>query len=108
MTDKYRREDDMNDDLGVYRGEDWASLTVVNSKGTGEQLIKVIGKTKPELLLLERLNKATGKLSKREKEVLELVCYKGYSIRKAAKRLKIAQQTAQEYWNNVRKKMKND
>ena len=100
--DKYIRNDDVNDDNGVYRGEKYPGLSLIHSKGTGEQPLHVIGSEAKS----KELKKKEKVLSAQEKRLVRYVVEKGYSLRHAAKLMKIAQQTAHEYWKNIKEKMK--
>lgn len=108
--DKYRRDDDMNDDLGAYNDqEDISGLSIVDQSGRGSphQQTKVYGKTPEERELMKRVRKAAQKLSDKEALVMGLVVHKGLSISQAARRLGISQPRAQKCWDNIRRKLSN-
>lgn len=97
--DKYIRNDDANDDLEVYRGEEYPNMSISSHK---HQNLNVRG---PKEEIEEKYGVRLGTLSDQEKKVLKLIM-SGKSIRAAAKSMGIRQQTAQEYWNNIKEKMK--
>lgn len=103
---KYIRNDDMNDDNEVYRGEHYEGMTIFKGKGSGEQPLKVFGKNFEDKVLTNKVKSAILKLSPKERTLLKLICEEGYSIRAASKRMGIAQQTAQGYWINIKEKLK--
>lgn len=97
---KYIRNDDANDDNEVYRGETYPGMSKSVHK---HQEIFVHQKQREEIEI--KYGTKYSLLSAQEKHLLELVM-KGKSIRAAAKTMGIAQQTAQEYWDNIKEKMK--
>lgn len=100
--DKYRRNDDPNDDLEVYIQED---MHVIQSK-TPNQNIREVGRNADSSIdCISNYNQAMLKLSKREKELWTRI-QKGQSIRQAARLMGIRQQVAQTYWNRIKEKIR--
>lgn len=97
--DKTMRDDDTNDDLGVYRQETYQNLTFSKQQ---HQTTHTKGGKKEEGEV--RYGKALEKLSQQEKDLLQHIL-KGQSIRHAAKLMGIKQQTAQTYWVRIKEKM---
>lgn len=101
--DKYRRDDDMNDDLGAYtHEEDYSNLSIVKSDRSN---LRVFGRRKVEGEFLDRLNKAKARLSAKERELMELIMNEGITISEASKRLGITQQVASKYWQRIKAKL---
>lgn len=109
--DKYRRNDDTNDDLGVYNQDEpiYEHLTVVDNKGRASphQRLRVFGRTEEETELLARVEKHKQGLSLRERELLSFVITKGFSLSAAARRMGISQPMASKYWKQIKEKMNN-
>jgi len=100
--DKYRRNDDMNDELGVYNQENYEGLTKLDNQGSPQQKLNVIGsRAKSNAVIVK-----TALLSPKEKQLLKYIVEKGYSIRHSAKLMKISQQMASKYWKQIKEKMK--
>lgn len=98
--DKYVRNDDMNDDSEGGRGETYPGLT--HSRFKHQELTTIGIREEQEIKYGQKLST----LSPQEKLLFNLLTEKCLSIHKAAKRMRIARQTAQEYWNNIKDKMK--
>ena len=99
--DKYRRDDDPNDDLGDCDGEQYEGCTIFERKSPHQQL-GVLGRE--DSPLLNRIKWGKLKLSKQELRVLEYVCEKGYSISKTARVMKVNRKRVQNCWNITRRK----
>ncbi len=106
MLDKYRREDDVNDDLEVYnQNESFDGLTIHSGHGVNQPL-RVKGTTAVNNEFEDRLDASKLKLSVRETELFELIMTgQVKSVRKAAKIMKISQQMASKYWSRIRAKL---
>jgi len=103
--DKYRRNDDTNDDSGSYRGETPDDLSIISGESTPHQQTKVHGPySTADKEWKTRYTSAMRKLSPKQKALAKLVM-SGYSINSAAERMNIRQQTAQEYWDIIREKL---
>ena len=103
--DKYRRNDDTNDDLGSGRGETVDDLSIISGESTPHQQTKVHGPHSPaDKEFNKRFGNYMRKLSPKQKALAKLVM-SGYSIRGAAERMSISHQTAQEYWDIIREKL---
>lgn len=96
---KYIRKDDRNDDNEAYRGETFPNLTYSRFK---HQQLKQKGK-RDEMDIKQ--DKLINSLSDRQKQLYKLVVEDCLSVNEAAQRMKIKQQTAQEYWSIIKLKM---
>lgn len=100
--DKYRRNDDINDDLEVYNHKD-VDLPPISSRSHKNTYIQ--GESDTDGEFEDRLNQAQAKLSPQECVLMNLIL-KGLSIRKASKQMKISQPMAYKYWNRIKEKLK--
>lgn len=98
--DKYRREDDTNDDLGVYNQDD--SFDATSSRPMLNSY--VVGKAYTDGDFKDRMQTAQSKLSPQEQVLMRFIIL-GLSIRKASKKMNISQQMASKYWKRIREKL---
>ena len=99
--DKYRRDDDVNDDLGVYnQQDDFQGISSRPVRNTYER-----GRVETDGLFQDRVAHAQNELTEKEIELMILIMTKGLSIRAAAKEMGISQQMASKYWKRIKEKL---
>jgi DNA-binding CsgD family transcriptional regulator len=104
--DKFVRNDDPNQEVDLYNHDLYPGLTVYSNRKSVRQNIKVKGRAKFEGEVLDKVEKATAKLTKQESILMNLVIEESLSIRQASKRMNISQPMAQKYWNRIKIKLK--
>lgn len=102
--DKYRRNDDSNDDLDVYNQENYEGMSIKKSYNY-KPILNVQGSTEADEECKDRVKEAMSKLSPQESKLMNLIL-SGKSIRKSSKLMGISQQMAQKYWERIKTKLK--
>lgn len=101
--DKYVRNDDANDDLGVYNHKD--DFQSISKRPVRNTYVRGHSNTDGEFK--DRMDTAKAKLSLQEQKMMDLIL-EGVSIREAGKKLGISQQMASKYWQRIKQKLKDD
>ncbi len=99
--DKYRREDDPNDDLGAYNQNE--DLPVVSDRPNKRTYS--IGVSADDGEFNDRLIRAKDRLTNQENKVFDLLTKRFLSISEVAVELEISQQMVSKYWKRIREKL---